>query len=65
MGMIADLFKFKSTRLRHTSAPLLAEREQYLAHLYLRGVSKGRVRTVFINIRSYRPINGVDFNPNH
>jgi integrase/recombinase XerD len=42
--MIETVTSFPSVRLRHQSAPLLKEREQYLSHLMQRGLSWRRLR---------------------
>jgi hypothetical protein len=42
--MIVGLSTLPSVRLRHTSAPLLAEREQYLRQLSMRGLCRVTIR---------------------
>ena len=42
--MIAGLSALPGVRLRHTSAPLLAEREQYLRQLSMRGLCRVTIR---------------------
>ena len=42
--MIETVTSFPSVRLRHQSAPLLKEREQYLSHLMQRGLGRQRLR---------------------
>jgi integrase/recombinase XerD len=44
--MIETLYVVKSVRARHSKAPLLQEREQYLAHLLRRGASAGYMRAI-------------------
>lgn len=44
--MIDRLFEFPSARARHREAPLLRERELYLAHLAQQGTSLRRIRAI-------------------
>ncbi len=44
--MIETIFGFESTRIRQRQAPLLKERECFLAHLHGQGVTIGRLRSV-------------------
>ena len=44
--MIDLLFRFESTRVRQREAPMLREREQYLAYMFEQGVSKARLRSL-------------------
>jgi hypothetical protein len=44
--MIDNMFKFESTRCRYRAAPLLKEREAFLAHLYGQHTSLRRLRSI-------------------
>ncbi len=44
--MIELLFKFESTRFRHTSAPMLDERVMFLKHLHHQGTSLRRLKSI-------------------
>lgn len=63
--MIDRLFAFESTRARYKAAPLLRERESFLAYLYENGTSLERLRAIaatmiqiirFMNISTLRLI---------
>jgi integrase/recombinase XerD len=44
--MVENLFTKSRTRSIHLNAPMLNEREQYLAHMLARGVSRERIKVV-------------------
>jgi site-specific recombinase XerD len=44
--MIENIFAFESSRIRQRAAPLLNERERFLAHLYSQHVSLPRLRSM-------------------
>lgn len=44
--MVENLFTKSCTRSMQLNAPLLKEREQYLAHMLVLGVSRERLRVV-------------------
>jgi site-specific recombinase XerD len=46
LSMIDQIFTFESTRLRQRAAPLLEERELFLAHIHQRGVERPHLKSI-------------------
>ena len=64
--MIETISPWRSVRLRHEAAPLLKEREQYLAHLMQRGFERAVIRTTaaylvhIVRVMSMTSLRGVE-----
>jgi hypothetical protein len=65
MTAIGSVFSWPSTRARHSGAPLLREREQFLQHLLQQGTSRSSVRNTaalllrtveFLDLKEMRPV---------